>query len=172
MARYGGEEFCIVLPSDDAKSAKFAAERMRIAIADGRFVFEGRELRVTASVGVAVLTDGDEPATLIKRADGALYASKRSGRNCGHFHNGTTCERIVVELSKEGVREIDETCPEEMAMEARKVHERRAAQRRPFERPTIDRPYSGGAVPNASLFYEVACHDISATGFPLSRSRP
>jgi diguanylate cyclase (GGDEF)-like protein len=71
LARYGGEEFVVVLPeAGDAASAVRALERVRISTPG-----------VTASAGVAIW-DGREPAShLIRRADGALYEAKRSGRD-------------------------------------------------------------------------------------------
>jgi hypothetical protein len=49
---------------------------------------------VTVSLGLAASDSGDDSAALIKRADEALYAAKRAGRNCAFFHNGRTPERI------------------------------------------------------------------------------
>jgi diguanylate cyclase (GGDEF)-like protein len=49
-----------------------------------------RELRVTASSGVAELRPGETDKDTLLRTDEALYASKRAGRNCGHLHDGRT----------------------------------------------------------------------------------
>jgi diguanylate cyclase (GGDEF)-like protein len=83
LARYGGEEFVIVAPETDPMEAQMLAERVREAIASSSVVFEGQQLAVTASFGVAFLCarDGDQDA-LIGRADAALYAAKGAGRNC------------------------------------------------------------------------------------------
>jgi len=43
---------------------------------------------------VAQAGRGEDAASLIGRADEALYASKQNGRNCGHFHDGRSCRRI------------------------------------------------------------------------------
>ena len=76
LARYGGEEFVVVLPGADLAVARNLAEAMRLCI-------EGSSLGVTISVGVSVaIPNGDVLlADLFARADEALYAAKRGGRN-------------------------------------------------------------------------------------------
>ncbi len=91
VSRYGGEEFAVVLPATELEAAKLAAERAREAIAAEPFQFEGTELHVTVSVGVAQARAEDDAAALIGNADEALYASKGAGRKCSHYHDGTRC---------------------------------------------------------------------------------
>ncbi len=82
FARYGGEEFVILLGNTNAQQAVLIAEKIRSAIEMHAFVYEGKRLPVTASVGVAELRSDIESAqTLLKIADKALYAAKTSGRN-------------------------------------------------------------------------------------------
>ena len=88
VCRYGGEEFSVIFPGLDLTSARDAAERARASIADHVFEFEGTQLRVTASGGIAELTAGESAQDLVKRADEALYVCKEAGRNCGHYHDG------------------------------------------------------------------------------------
>ncbi|MEZ4382821.1 MAG: GGDEF domain-containing protein [Nannocystaceae bacterium] len=82
VARYGGEEFAIILPEIDLKGAGVMAEKVRALIENTRFVFEGRHIPVTISVGVAelspTLANADD---LIKTADARLYKAKEGGRN-------------------------------------------------------------------------------------------
>ncbi len=82
--RYGGEEFCILLPNADINSATSMAERVRENI-EAQIVndaIEGREIRVTASIGLSSVKFGaDNLQELIEAADAALYESKRKGRN-------------------------------------------------------------------------------------------
>ena len=82
-ARYGGEEFAILLPHTTLDAAVRLAERLRHAIA--ALGLEGaEELMLSASFGVAVITEDDTTTTpdqLIARADGAMYQAKREGRN-------------------------------------------------------------------------------------------
>jgi diguanylate cyclase len=86
--RYGGEEFAVILVNTKAAEAQVAAERVRKAIESMIVQFGGNTLRVTASVGMAECQEGEEAAVLIRRADEAVYASKKGGRNCSHWHNG------------------------------------------------------------------------------------
>jgi len=80
LARFGGEELAVLLPEADREAARAAAERIRSAVESHRFA--SGELRVTLSLGVAVLEAEEEPAALVTRVDGCLYEAKRAGRNC------------------------------------------------------------------------------------------
>jgi two-component system, cell cycle response regulator len=82
-ARYGGEEFALVMVEADHAGALAAAERVRAAVEGHRFQFEGQELAVTISAGVATTCGGApvRPIELLNAADGRLYAAKREGRN-------------------------------------------------------------------------------------------
>lgn len=76
-ARWGGEEFAWLLPGMDARAALQVAERLRGAVA--AYPFPGGPL--TISLGTATLRPGEEGSSLFTRADTALYAAKRAGRN-------------------------------------------------------------------------------------------
>lgn len=83
-ARYGGEEFAIVLPNTILRSGVTVADHIRRAVMTKELMKRstGEHLgRVTISIGVATLRPGDNPQTLIGRADACLYAAKRAGRN-------------------------------------------------------------------------------------------
>ena len=89
--RYGGEEFALILPNTRVDSARIAAERVRKAIAGMEVNFEGQSLQVTASIGVAEMTDQDNDAKLVRRSDDCVYAAKDAGRNRTYWHDGTDC---------------------------------------------------------------------------------
>ncbi len=84
VARYGGEEFCILLPGKDSASAAKLAEYIREKVEQS--IFYGQEAlpngNVTISLGVSELKDHDPLAdSAVRRADQALYESKKQGRN-------------------------------------------------------------------------------------------
>ncbi|MEQ1714103.1 MAG: diguanylate cyclase, partial [Hyphomicrobium sp.] len=81
--RLGGEEFLIIMPDTDIARAYQVGERLRACIAADVFTVDAAtRIRVTASVGLATLERADDtPETIFKRADNALYAAKRRGRN-------------------------------------------------------------------------------------------
>jgi diguanylate cyclase (GGDEF)-like protein len=77
VARYGGEEFAVILPECSVEEAHSVAERLRLVSS----AVEGR-IPVTLSGGVATFPiHGRDSASLIEAADGALYESKRTGRD-------------------------------------------------------------------------------------------
>jgi len=83
FARYGGEEFVILLPETQNAGAMELAEQLRKRVASYTFIFEGEEIPITVSIGVATITD--ESVTdneAIRRADEKLYLAKAEGRNC------------------------------------------------------------------------------------------
>lgn len=83
LGRLGGEEFAVLLPETDAAEALLAAERFRETLAGLAIVLaDGRVIQITASFGIAPLSDGiDTVEAWIAAADGPLYAAKRGGRN-------------------------------------------------------------------------------------------
>jgi diguanylate cyclase len=95
LARYGGEEFLVILPETDLAGAMVFAERVRAGIA--------QQLSITVSGGVAMARDGDEPETLVARADAALYEAKSTGRNRVCVHTGTGIEPVAAETKEPAV---------------------------------------------------------------------
>jgi two-component system cell cycle response regulator len=84
VARYGGEEIAIVLTNTGTAGAFVLAERLRAAVEKTEVQAGERAVRCTASFGVAAAdtsADLTDAASLVSRADSALYAAKRDGRN-------------------------------------------------------------------------------------------
>lgn len=86
VARFGGEEFVVMLPETQLESAMRVAEIIRNNIASKELKQKNTGENygsITVSIGVALLRpDSDTLASVIKRADDALYRSKHAGRNC------------------------------------------------------------------------------------------
>ena len=81
-ARTGGEEFVLWLPNTDKASALDIAERVRRWVEESRWRWEGCEMGMTCSIGVAAIPDTTEQvANLMAAADAALYRAERAGRN-------------------------------------------------------------------------------------------
>jgi two-component system, cell cycle response regulator len=83
FARYGGEEFGIIFKATDGEKALLVMERIRRAVEAMEFLYEGKRMPVTISIGIATL-HGQSHATaadLVKASDEFLYAAKRKGRN-------------------------------------------------------------------------------------------
>ena len=83
-ARYGGEEFAVLLAGADLRAATVVAGQIRAALDGKRLVnkVSRRDIgSVSISAGVAEFRPGETSATLLNRADAALYEAKRLGRN-------------------------------------------------------------------------------------------
>ena len=82
FARAGGEEFALLLLGSPPKQAEEIGERIRATIEGHNFVFEGKRMPITISIGIAFKSTGDEGwEAVYERSDKALYHSKNSGRN-------------------------------------------------------------------------------------------
>lgn len=79
VVRWGGEEFLILLPETSLEGSLNVAQKIRMEIEDKEF--SSKNLKLTASFGIASLKDGDDESTLLERTDEALYEAKKSGRN-------------------------------------------------------------------------------------------
>jgi len=76
VARLGGDEFCVLLDHADEKSAMETAGRLVDIIAAGECLFEGSPMPLSVAIGVTLIEKGDTPATVLARADKAMYRVK------------------------------------------------------------------------------------------------
>lgn len=82
FARYGGEEFCIIFPQTTLKQSFEIAGRLRKLVEEHHFIYDGKRLEVTASIGLADYREGvNIGSDLFKRADESVYKAKEKGRN-------------------------------------------------------------------------------------------
>ena len=82
VARMGGDEFVVLLPETSRKNAVVVAERLKRTVAQEACEWEGTQIKITLSIGLAALSPDDrEFEALLRRADDALYEAKRSGRD-------------------------------------------------------------------------------------------
>jgi diguanylate cyclase len=95
VARYGGEEFTVVFTAATAALVRERAEGLRTAIGRRTVAYDGREMQVTASAGLAEASPDDTASDWIKRADAALYAAKRGGRNCAYIAMNDASEPLT-----------------------------------------------------------------------------
>ncbi|HID48366.1 MAG TPA: GGDEF domain-containing protein [Chromatiales bacterium] len=82
VARFGGEEFAVLLPNTDEHGAQAALNKVRKQVSETKCFLDDKEITLpTFSAGLTMFVKGDDPESLIQRADDALYTAKRLGRN-------------------------------------------------------------------------------------------
>lgn len=82
LARYGGEEFVVVMPETQSRGAVVVAEKIRRNIEKIEFIYKTDTIKMTVSIGVSEIKDGDKShEAIFERADAALYKAKSEGRN-------------------------------------------------------------------------------------------
>ena len=99
VGRLGGDEFAIILMSpDNPQGAAIVANKLRDALRPP-FVLEGREVTVTASIGITVFpADSADAEVLVKYADTAMYAAKEAGRDAFRFYTAAMNAKVVQRL--------------------------------------------------------------------------
>lgn len=80
-SRFGGDEFMAFLPNTPVDKAREIAEEIRRNVEQHNYEKDNTTFSLTISIGLAMLKENDTPETFFKRADDALYISKKSGRN-------------------------------------------------------------------------------------------
>lgn len=81
LARYGGEEFLILLPNTEIEEAEHVLKRIQRELTRQFFLHDNERVLITFSAGVAALRPDENQAALVARADTAMYAAKKLGRN-------------------------------------------------------------------------------------------
>ena len=100
VARQSGDEFLILLADLRRPSDVFMVAQKALQALAAPFLLEGREIYVSASIGVSVFPqDGQDAETLIANADVAMYRAKDLGRN--------TCQFFTREMSERVLRRVD-----------------------------------------------------------------
>ncbi len=81
VARYGGEEFIILLPETPLAEATVALTRLQRELTRRLFLHRNEKILITFSAGVTQMLPEDNQASVVKRADEAMYRAKNSGKN-------------------------------------------------------------------------------------------
>jgi len=94
LARLGGDEFAILLENGDLERAAIVAEKLRQAVQDLNFIWNGRSFTVTASIGLVQIHGRATKDETLRTADLACYLAKEKGRNRTQIHNPSDTELL------------------------------------------------------------------------------
>ncbi|MCU7843829.1 MAG: EAL domain-containing protein [Candidatus Thiodiazotropha sp. (ex Monitilora ramsayi)] len=113
VSRLGGDEFIVLLGNLSAVEDVYPIAEKLLSSFREAFLLDGRELILTASIGIAIYpNDGDNPADLLRNADMAMYYSKEQGRNTYNYFteamNQGVSRRLQVEEQLHGALERGE----------------------------------------------------------------
>jgi diguanylate cyclase (GGDEF)-like protein/PAS domain S-box-containing protein len=102
VARTGGDEFIVMMPNaGEFEDIQRSGGRLLAAIKSPALI-AGREIAITASIGMCVFPDlADDPTTLLRNADAAMYAAKHRGRNSFHAFSEKMLESAADRLEME-----------------------------------------------------------------------
>jgi len=81
VGRYGGEEFIVILPDTELTEAVDAIQRLQRELTKKFFLHNNERLLITFSAGVALREENEDFTDLVGRADKAMYAAKKAGKN-------------------------------------------------------------------------------------------
>jgi diguanylate cyclase (GGDEF)-like protein len=94
LARLGGDEFGVLLENCDANSAIGIAERLRLAVQELRFVWNGCVFSISSSVGLVHVAEADAMEETLRSADMACYMAKEKGRNRVQVYHPSDAELV------------------------------------------------------------------------------
>ena len=114
IARLGGDEFGLLLERCTMKQANRIAETVRIAIEQFRFVWDGRNFRLGASIGVIPINfSSGNIGNVMRSADAACYTAKDAGRNRIHVYNEDSFEAVQHHREMQQIVEINQAFDED-----------------------------------------------------------
>ena len=109
VARLGGDEFGLLLMNCPLKQSSMIAEKVRQAIDEYRFIWDGKAFRVGASIGLIPLNaDSQDYSHVMREADAACYAAKDAGRNRVHIYHEDNPEVVQRHLEMQSIAEINQ----------------------------------------------------------------
>lgn len=113
LCRFGGDEFVVLLEAMPHPGHSAVVARKLLAAAAKPFSVEGQQFQITTSIGISTYpSDSDDPQTLLKNADVAMYRAKEQGKNNYQFYltqmNVHTRERMALESDLRVALERDE----------------------------------------------------------------
>jgi len=109
LARLGGDEFGILMQSCNISDAGLIAQKLIDKIGQYRFYWEGKSFAITASIGIASITDEiQNTSDLLRNADIACYTAKDAGRNCFRIYQEGKSEASRVHGDMEWVNKINQ----------------------------------------------------------------
>jgi diguanylate cyclase (GGDEF)-like protein len=94
LARLGGDEFGVLLQDCDAGSAAAMAERLRVAVQELRFVWNGCAFNISVSIGLVHVAEADAMVATLRAADMACYMAKEKGRNRVQVYHPSDSELV------------------------------------------------------------------------------
>jgi diguanylate cyclase (GGDEF)-like protein/PAS domain S-box-containing protein len=94
LARLGGDEFGVLLEDCDVNSAAAVAERLRLAVQELRFVWNGCVFNISASIGLVHVAEPGTIEETLRAADMACYMAKEKGRNRVHIYYPSDSELV------------------------------------------------------------------------------
>ncbi|MEG4532793.1 EAL domain-containing protein [Microcoleus sp. D2_18a_D3] len=102
MARWGGDEFTVLLYNINTPEEATKICQLIIQSLSSPFDFDGLELYIKASLGIALAPyDGEDAETLLKNADAAMYKAKQKGRNNYQFYTQAIGSKVSEDLNLE-----------------------------------------------------------------------
>jgi diguanylate cyclase (GGDEF)-like protein len=94
LARLGGDEFGVLLQDCDAGAAAAMAERLRLAVQELRFVWNGCAFNISVSIGLVHVAEADAMEATLRAADMACYMAKEKGRNRVQVYHPSDSELV------------------------------------------------------------------------------